>query len=244
MADNMVQSAWVTVPTLPCVAIEETLSFWEMLGFEITYKQTRPYQYGIVTRGGSELHFGRVKGMEASSNLYNGCLVMVPDAAEVYQEFTAVFKKRLGKIPHTGIPRISRMKPGTTRFTLTDVSGNSIIFIDSSAEEKDQETWEKADDKNQSPLQRAVAMAIRFRDYKEDEQAAAKTLDVALRKAKNEENTTIAEALIIRMDLAVFMDNSARASECSKLLSQLDLPEGEVGRLMQKHGIDPPKDAS
>src|SRR5690606_41034783 len=69
---------WVTVPTLPCAAIEETLTFWETLGFEITYKQTRPYQYGVVTPGGSELHFGRVKGMEAASNLYNGCLVVVP----------------------------------------------------------------------------------------------------------------------------------------------------------------------
>lgn len=236
----MDQKAWVTVPTLPCVAIEDTLSFWEMLGFEITYKQTRPYQYGVVARGGSELHFGRVKGMEAGSNVYNGCLVLVPDAEAVYLEFTTAFKEKLGKIPHAGIPRISRMKPGTTRFTLTDVSGNSIIFIDSNAEEKDQKTWEKADDKNQSPLQKAVAMAIRFRDYKEDEQAAAKTLDVALRKAKNEEKTTIAEALIIRMDLAVFMGNSARADECSKLLSQLGLPEGEMGCLMQKHGIDTP----
>lgn len=232
------RNAWVTVPMLPCVAIEETLSFWEMLGFEITYKQTRPYQYGVVVRGGSELHFGRVKGMEAADNVYNGCLVVVPDVGEVYREFTATFKETLGRIPHTGIPRISRMKPGTTRFTLTDISGNSIIFIDADSEEKDQETWEKADDKNQSVLQKAIAMAVRFRDYKEDEQAAAKTLDVALRKVKDEEKITLAEALVIRIDLAVLMADGARVDECAKLLNQLGLLQSDVDRLMQKHGIE------
>ncbi|RQP10134.1 MAG: hypothetical protein EAS52_23140 [Parapedobacter sp.] len=238
MAEKTDHKAWVTVPILPCAAIEETLSFWEMLGFEITYKQTRPYQYGVVARGGSELHFGRVKGMETTGNGYNGCLVIVPDAEEVYREFTATFKEKLGRVPHSGIPRISRMKPATTRFTLTDVSGNSLIFVDSDSGEKDQETWEKADDKSQSPLQKAIAMAIRFRDYKEDEQAAAKTLDVALRKAENEEKIILAEALVIRMDLAVFMDNRARAEACSELLSQLGLPQSDVDGLMQKHGIE------
>lgn len=191
-----------------------------------------------MTRGGSELHFGRVKGMDATGHLYNGCLVVGPAVEAVYREFTATFKEKLGRIPHSGIPRISWMKPGTTRFTLTDVSGNSMIFVDAESEEKDQETWEKADDKNQSPLQKAVAMAIRFRDYKEDEQAAAKTLDVALRKAKDEEQLTLAEALVIRIDLAVFMKDRIRADECGKLLSQLDLPQDEVDHLMRKHGIE------
>src|SRR3546814_15118696 len=110
--------------------------------------------------------------------------------------------------------------PVTTRFTVTDESGNAMSFVDAESEEKDQETWEKADDKNQSPLQKAVAMAIRFLDYKEYEQAAAKTLDVALRKAKDEEQLTLAEALAIRLDLAVFMKDPTRADECGKLLSQ------------------------
>src|SRR3546814_5196916 len=120
MTGKMYRKKWVTAPILPCVAIEETLAFWEMLGFEITYKQTRPYQYGVVTRGGSELHFGRVKGMDATGHLYNGCLVVVPAVEAVYREFTATFKEKLGRIPHSGIQRISRMKPGPTRLPLTD----------------------------------------------------------------------------------------------------------------------------
>ncbi|MCH7408928.1 hypothetical protein MM239_05950 [Belliella sp. DSM 111904] len=229
------QKEWMTIPSLPCVDIEESLSFWEILGFEITYKQTRPYQYGVVERGGFELHFGRVKGMEAERNLYNGCLIMVHDAEKVYEEFRQRFKENMGRIPHSGLPRISRMKPGATRFTLTDISGNCIIFINYG--EEDQETWEKADDKNQTPLQKSIAVAIRFRDYKEDEKAAAKTLDVALSKAGNETPTDIAEALLIRMDLANVLNDLPRVEDCRIQLSQVDLPEKEIELLAKKHGV-------
>ncbi|MDR7131864.1 hypothetical protein J2X69_004229 [Algoriphagus sp. 4150] len=229
------QKEWITIPSLPCISIEETLSFWQMLGFEITYKQTRPYQYGVVQRGGSELHFGRVKGMEAESNLDSGCLVQISDIEYVYKEFTTSFKEHLGKVPNSGIPRISRMKPGATRFSLTDVSGNYIIFIDQEKMEADQKTYEKADDKNQSPLRKAIATAIRFRDYKEDDKAAAKTLDVALKKAENEAPTDIAEALLIRIDLAGNLNDPIRGEECKTLLSEIDLQDEERERLTQKH---------
>lgn len=229
------QKEWMTIPSLPCIEIEETLSFWEMLGFEITYKQTRPYQYGVIERGGFELHFGRVKGMDAERNFYNGCLIMVYDAEKVYNEFSQKFKETMGKIPHAGIPRISRMKPGATRFTLTDISGNSIIFINYGDE--DQEIWEKADDKNQTSLQKSIAMAIRFRDYKEDVKAASATIDTALRKAKNETQRDIAEALLIRIDLAIAMNDSFREHECKELLKQVNLTDKEKDQLAQKHNV-------
>lgn len=229
------QKEWMTIPSLPCIAIEETLSFWELLGFRITYKQTRPYQYGVIERGGFELHFGRVKGMDAAHNLYNGCLIMVSDAEKVYKDFTQKLKESLGRVPHSGIPRISRMKPKATRFTLTDVSGNCIIFINYG--EEDQETWEKAEDTNQSLLQKAIATAIRFRDYKEDEKAAAKILDVALRKMKDEAQTDIAEALLIRIDLAVITDNPIDEEKYRTLLDQLNLMDQEKKQLAQKHDV-------
>ncbi|NML39976.1 hypothetical protein HHL17_22435 [Chitinophaga sp. G-6-1-13] len=232
MTDNTRKKVWTTIPGLPCASIEETLSFWEMLGFEITYKQTRPYQYGVVERGGSAIHFGGFKGMGTAQ--YHGCLVAVPDAAEVYREFTERMKAKLGRVPHTGQPRISRMKPGTTRFTLTDVSGNGIIFI--GLGDKDQETWEEADNEHQSPLRKAITQATRFRDYKEDEKAAVKILDVALKKAAHEDKVTMAEALIIRMDLASVMGDHDYAAECNLQLNKLDLPEGDMKRLKEQHG--------
>src|SRR3546814_17607754 len=126
--------------------------------------------------------------MDATGHLYNGCLVVVPAVEAVYREFTATFKEKLGRIPHSGIPRISRMKPGTTRFTLTDVSGNSMIFVDAESEENDQETRAKAADKNKSTMQKAVAIAIPFLAYKDNDQGAASRKSVV--KGKRVHNPT------------------------------------------------------
>jgi len=226
---------WITIPQLPCIAIEETLSFYEMLGFVITYKMTRPYQYGIIERAGYELHFGRVKGMEAATNLYNGCLIMVSDAGNVYKEFTQKIKKNFGRIPHSGIPRISRMKPEATRFTLTDVSGNSITFIQYGKEHD--ATYQKAYDENQSHLQKSIAMSVVLRDYKNDEKASAKTLDVALQKAENEAPKDIAEALIMRIELAIILDEPIRERECRTLLNEVNITEKEKNQLAKKHSV-------
>jgi hypothetical protein len=223
---------WVTVPVLPCVSIEETVAFWEAMGYKTTYLQTSPYQYGVVSRGGASLHLGKVKGMKVEQN-YVGCLVMVADAEEVYKEFTGHLKKIVGKVPHTGIPRISRMKPKGTRFTLTDVAGNSVIFITSG--EQDQENWEKADDASQSKLQKAMALARRLRDYKNDDEAAGKVLDTALKKLNKEKNTEVAEAIIMRIEIAGYLNDSSRAAECSLLLNNLNLSKNELDMLKRKH---------
>ncbi|QNL51923.1 hypothetical protein H8S90_10270 [Olivibacter sp. SDN3] len=228
------QRDWMPIPTLSCIAIEETLSFWEMLGYKITYKMTHPYQYGVVERNGYELHFARVKGMDVTNN-DDGCLVMVSDARKTYKEFAQKLKENLGRVPHSGIPRISRMKPEATRFTLMDVSGNCVIFI--LDDEKDNEVYEKADDINQTPLQKSIATGIRFRDFKEDEKAAAETLDIALQKVENETLRDIAEALLIRMDLANVLNDFPREEECRIHLSQVDLPDEEKEQLAKKHGV-------
>ena len=39
MLDEGVQPNETTVPMLPCVAPEETLAFWRVLGFAVTYEQ-------------------------------------------------------------------------------------------------------------------------------------------------------------------------------------------------------------
>ncbi|HJT74193.1 MAG TPA: hypothetical protein VJ720_09245 [Chitinophaga sp.] len=224
---------WLPVPVLHCVSLEDTLNFWASLGFEITYKQTRPYGYGVVERGDYGLHFHQVKGMDATKNFYGGCLMMVSDAEEVYRGFTEQMKSTLGKVPHSGIPRISRMKPGTTRFTLTDVSGNSIIFI--SYGERDSDTWRKGDDRDQSSLQKAIATAVRFRDYKNDDVAAAKTLDAALKRTGDENQDDIAEALILRIELARVMENVQQQEVYTKRLNALGLSQEVTDRLKLKH---------
>ena len=233
MKDQKRLKEWVTIPILPCISIEDTLSFWRMLGFDVTYKQTRPYQYGVVARGGHELHFGRVKGLEAKNNPYTGCLVAISDAGKVYDDFVGLFRQRMGKVPHSGIPRISRMKPGTTRFTLTDVAGNSVIFV--SYGDQDQEVWEEADEKHQSRLRKAIATALRFRDYKHDDVAAAKTLDAALKQAGPQDDALdIAEALVMRLELADVLNESHLVEPLEARLNSMNLEE-HVAALKARH---------
>lgn len=221
MSERTTSREWRTIPILPCVSVVETLDFWEMLGYTITYKQTRPYQYGVVERGGYALHFGYVKGLDKHTNSYTGCLVIVQDAAVVYTEFLTRFKQHTGKVPHTGIPRISRMKPGATRFTLTDASGNSVIFV--SYGEQDQEEWEEADNRDQSRMKKALAVAKRFRDYKNDDAMAAQTLDVALKHRDGESRLEVAEVVMMRIELADVMNDKEKIAECNVILQQLDV---------------------
>lgn len=178
----MNQKDWTTVPVLPCKAIGETLLFWENMGFAITYRQDRPYQYGVVERNGHQLHFVRVKGAEAG---YTGCLMMVQDVEQVYTAFCHALKSTLGRVPNTGVPRISRMRPGQSRFTITDVSENAVIVIQIG--EKDQVEYEDADPATLTPLQKAISLALRLRDFKEDFPAALKVIDTAIAKMDDSE---------------------------------------------------------
>jgi hypothetical protein len=204
-----------------------------MLGYTITYKQTRPYQYGVVERNGYALHFGYIKGMDKHTNSYTGCLVVVRDASAVFNEFAGRFKQHTGKVPHTGIPRISRMKPGATRFTLTDVSGNSVIFVSNG--EQDQEKWEEADEPDQSRMMRALSLAKRFRDYKNDDTMAAKTLDAALKHPEGECPLEMAELLLMRIELAEAMHDKKAAVESQANLAQLGLKEDELLQIKKRH---------
>lgn len=198
----MEQKDWTTVPVLPCKAIGETLAFWENLGFTITYRQDRPYQYGVVERNGHQLHFVRVKGADAG---YTGCLMMVQNVEQAHADFCNALKAQLGRVPNKGIPRISRMRPGQSRFTITDVSENSVIVIQIG--EKDQVEYEDADPATLTPLQKAISLALRLRDFKEDFPAALKVIDMAIAKMGDDETQSDrANAAEIRRSLADLME--------------------------------------
>lgn len=227
----MYPQEWTTVPTLPCLSIEETLAFWKLLGYTVTYYQNRPYPYGVIARGGFALHFYRLKGMQPAET-YTGCLVMVADAAEVYKEFSRSLKEHTGRVPNAGLPRISRMKPGQTRFTVTDPSGNSVIFI--TLGEKDDEQFNNPDKPGLTALQKSIAQAIRFRDFKTDDEAAAKTLDAGLKRGGEERAIDIAQALLMRAELAREMNELTREAECYAAVKKIRLTKEEIGVLQEK----------
>lgn len=226
----MTEKEWLTIPTLPSVSIEKTVAFWELLGYEKTYLQTSPYTYAILQRGGYEMHFADVKGINPHEN-YAGCLVMVRNAEQVHQEFSQQMKAHLGKVPQSGLPRISRMRPKQTRFTLTDPSGNSIIFINYGKE--DDEVAEAYTQEGLTPIQKAVKLAIRLRDYKLDDAAAIKALDSKLKRVKEEAPVDVAQAWVLRLELAEVMHDAEKANECQAEMAKLTLTEAELEQVRE-----------
>ena len=124
------------------------------------------------------------------------------------------------------------MKPDATRFTLTDVSGNAVIFV--SDGEQDQEVWAQADAKIPGRLEKVIAIAKRFRDYKNDDDSASKALDTALATA-SPDDPALAEALVMRIEIASHRGEQSRMEECKERLSKLGVDESTITMLEEKH---------
>jgi hypothetical protein len=74
--------------------VEETLAFYEALGFEVTYKQSRPYVYLALRWSGFQLHFGPApKDLDPAREESGGCLVMVDAVAPYHAEFVAAMRR-------------------------------------------------------------------------------------------------------------------------------------------------------
>jgi hypothetical protein len=216
-----------TIPALPCVSLDESLAFWRAVGYEVTYTQKAPNPYAVIRYDDYELHLFGLKQLNPADN-FTTCLVIVVEVEQLHATFAERLKAALGRVPGRGFPRISRMRPGQTRFTLTDVAGNSIIYIKRGPEdEAAAEEYKRAD---LPPLQRALAVAARLRDFHNDDAAAAKALDAALARRK-EPSLDYARVLAARIELAEALDDPKRARELSEQLRELPLSEEDRQRL-------------
>jgi hypothetical protein len=231
----MIDREWMTIPVLKYLAIDATLIFWETLGFKITYRQDRPYKYAVIERNGCHLHFYYNKSVDISTP-GNSCLVIVNDIQSIYQEFSGSLKHKLGRVPSSGLPRISRMKLMGTRFTVTDPSGNSVIHIQNGG--KDEADYESADQKVLTGLGKSIALAVRLRDFKEDYPAAARILDNALKKQGIEvQKSQKAEALIMLAELARILNDHNKEKQCYELLADLDFSADKIRELKSKQSM-------
>lgn len=222
-------SGATTIPLLPCVSLAETLDFYRALGFEVTYQQTSPNPYAVVRRTDFELHFFGLKALEPST-AFSTCLVVMPEVETLHAAFAEALRRTLGRLPVSGIPRLTRMKPGQGRFTLVDLSGNSLIFVRRQKAGAEEPYDAPPGAEPQSRLQKALAAAARLRDFKTDDVAAAKVLDVAL--ARNEPAAPVdrARALAARAELAVALGDDERARALHAELRQLPLSREERER--------------
>lgn len=116
------------IPILPCPAVKEQAAFYEQLGFETVRIYARPYPYAVLKYGTLEFHFYGNKRIAPDENPQM-CYVRTDDVDRVYEEMTSRLKEKTGKIPRSGIPRISKLKDlaDDRRFYITDMGGNTVI---------------------------------------------------------------------------------------------------------------------
>lgn len=209
----------VSIPQLWGGNLAETLDFYRTLGYTVTREMLRPYTYGEVWRDGCELHFVPSPKEVTAEQAYVGCLVKVEDVAGWHAEFTAALRERYGRVPARGLPRITRFRPGQTRFTVVDPVGNSIIYLQHEIPELNY-----GGAKELTGLARVLENARNYREFKTDDDAAARILETGLRR--HGQTASPAErgcALAILAEIAAAADDSVRVNELIAEISALNL---------------------
>ena len=204
-----------TIPLLPAVAFDASIAFWQALGFELTLRQKAPNSYAVVRYEDFALHLFGLDQLRPEEN-FTTCLVVVTEVELLHALYLARLQDHLGRSVYRGLPRMSRMRPGQTRFTVTDVSGNSVIFVRRGGEDDEAaEQYKRAD---LTPLQRAVALAERERDFKTDDSAAARVLDRVIERFAGDPSPDYRRAVEARLELAVLDEEHDRVDELRRIL--------------------------
>jgi catechol 2,3-dioxygenase-like lactoylglutathione lyase family enzyme len=225
MLDERVLPNETTVPMLPCVAPQETLDFWRALGFKVTYEQTKPYLYLALRWSGFELHYSRAAGnVDPSLETTGGCVVMVDTVAPYHAALTEAMRRTYGKVLAKGLPRITRYRPGASRFTVMDPSGNSIIFI----QRDEPADLDYGGSKQLQGLARVLDNARILREFKDDDRAAFRALNSGLRRhGDTAPAVQQAVALAVLIELSTALEDLHLVPHWGARLRQLRLSQDE-----------------
>lgn len=218
-----------TVPGLHTHDPRATLDFFESLGFEVTWKQFRPYVYLAFSWSGFELHYsGAPKGLDPAQEHTGGALVMVDAVAPYHEAITAAMRAEHGRVLSRGLPRVTRFRPGASRFTLMDPSGNSLIFI----QRDEPEGLDYGGSPELEGIARALDQARNFREFKNDDLAAYRHLKSALRRHAETSSAldrALAHATLVELSLA--LDDPEQARVWRTELEAVELTEEERQRV-------------
>lgn len=212
------------IPILACRNLDEVLEFYEALGFLKTFRQERPNPYLCLNRGDLDIHFAAVGGYEPENSL-GSIIILTPDSGELFDHFAAGLKKHYGKLPVSGIPRITRprRKQGTAGgFTVVDPGGNWLRISASTAD---------PDTATTGALERVLLNAARQSDARGDVTQAIKVLDTGLLRHREASAVERAPVLVYLAELLVRDGNLERAGTVLSELKNLGLTETEKATL-------------
>ena len=95
-----------TYPCLPCGEIDESIAFYESLGFKrTTDRSVRTHTRSLPAKIYRSISLASTVLIPAES--YGSVIVAVPDPDSLYHDFAAGLRKAHGKLPVAGIPRIT-----------------------------------------------------------------------------------------------------------------------------------------
>ncbi|MER7077627.1 hypothetical protein SAMN02982929_04315 [Saccharopolyspora kobensis] len=199
-----------TIPGLMARSIDPVADFYTALGFEITFRQTAPYQFLTVKRGGIELNFYGSKEFDPETSAH-GCVVETDDVDYLYAAFTEGLQGAFGSVPVQGVPRVGALKDmsyGVRQFLMTDPGGNTIQIAQPISE--NQRHWPLP----KGTFDRAIHMGALFADSKQGVDLAVKVLDRARHRTDEEPTATqLLELLVLRADVAIRRGESDLARE-------------------------------
>lgn len=210
-------------PLLPCGSLDESLSFYKVLGFTQTYRQLRPNPYAVVALEDIQIHLFGMDGFKPEES-YGSVIIAVPDPDSLYHAFAAGLRGAFRKLPVAGIPRIlrPRKKFGTVRgFSIVDPGGNWLRIYQLN------DTEEGKSAENAGGLTQIIYVAARLGDAHGDEKAALKTLENGLARYASASALERAKAYLYRAELAVWTNNLELARASLELAKALDLTEDE-----------------
>ncbi|MFB6877907.1 bleomycin resistance protein [Streptomyces sp. NPDC056323] len=224
-----------TIPMLPCRTIQPVLDFYTALGFEVTFQQQSPNPYGVVERGGIQLHFFGMKRYEPAES-YSTCYIRTDDVDGLHAAFRAGLKAAYGRVPTRGLPRIGALKDtshGVRQFLVTDPGGNCLRIGQQTSQDAHHRPAPK------ETLARALHHACLLSDSRDDPAAAAKIIDRVLRM-EDERPTPVQllRLLVLRADVAGRLgDDETAASALAEAAAvhltaqERELVHDDLGRL-------------
>jgi hypothetical protein len=210
------------VPILPCRELDDVVPFYEALGFEVTYRQDRPYPCLSVSRDGIDLFFGGIAGFVPADS-YGSAIVVVPDTGILYDEFAAGLRAAYGKVLVSGIPRMTRprRKQGMSAgFSVIDPGGNWLRITSGDAGEDEG-----------GPFERVLRNAARQGDSRGDEAAAIKVLEGGLIRHADASDAEKIPVLVYLAELLIRTGQAERVSVVLGQLEEIGAPESELADL-------------
>jgi catechol 2,3-dioxygenase-like lactoylglutathione lyase family enzyme len=212
----------ITIPILPCADLDDSISFYEALGFNRTYRQVRPNPYAVVELGDIRIHLFGLDDFDPETS-YGSVIIVVSDPDALYEDFASGLRERFGKLPSSGIPRIlrPRKRHGTVRgFSVVDPGGNWLRVSKLGDDEEARATT--------TGLARVIENAARLGDAKGDDEEAIRLLEKGLERFADAPRIDRARALLYLAELHTRIGNGPAALESLTAASSIDLSDEDA----------------